>query len=336
MSQLEHWLKTLIERILSNPFRLFVAGAIAVMLSSTIEYYFPEGSSLDSKTWLVFTSIFWVHFFRDLGIAFWVAVAIAVAIEKIAMEKRNKEIENRVQHVQENALAAVFNSNMPNGWLKYIRDVLQDNKFYRYDVTVTYTIRELNDSERHKYGDGFCIYNSTIKSRVENRGAEPDIYTSKLIIEKPWNENLNELVKIEYILINGALLSDEELEKANNSPDELMYQFEKIINIQLESGQSKELEVRFQGVRYPTDTTTWTSFIPSSSLDVTLKAPKNYRVRALMRHPSADKENRGEGLKIGDSEVRVSTRSPCFPFTVVELSWTNEPSRTAEPIQPPS
>jgi hypothetical protein len=106
----------LLELLLGSPARLFAGGVILLIISGLFDH-----SDTEPIPWFVYTQAFWGHFFRDLGIALWVSMAIAVAIERFAAIRRNEIIEQEVSQVQQNALGALYPKARPRRFLACCR-----------------------------------------------------------------------------------------------------------------------------------------------------------------------------------------------------------------------
>lgn len=141
--------------LLGGPIRLFVFGCLAIVLAAWIPSAPPE-----SRVFLL-SSPFWHEFLIHLGTAFWIATAIAVAIERVSRDrqvqlmqeqaKRQEEIlSTQAKAVGKNALSALFEADTPAAWLQYIKDILASKKFYREKPSVHFVLRMPTDRELEK------------------------------------------------------------------------------------------------------------------------------------------------------------------------------------------
>lgn len=287
-STLSTGFRALLESTFGSPGKLFTSGVICLAVS----FFLPDHGAEGAGAWYLNFGYFLHEFLRDLGIAFLVAVAISVAIEQIASERRNREIESSVKQVQDNALAAVFNTSLPVGWLNFVRHTLQNRTFYRSNMRVRYDVRLPTEEEQRLSQVPFVVCMVTISYRVRNTGFAPDKFGVNAYVELPWEPELRTIPQLDYVTIDGVPLKAGELTAARTGKDwkhGKSYKHE----VEIASHGSKDVEIRLRQINYPRDTTTFTVIDPADSLHVHLVAPPGFRTYVMLKHPMAVDEGEG-------------------------------------------
>ena len=285
------WFRKFVEASFGSPERLLIFGVMFLSGTQFLPHAWPED---DHAQYSVLVFGYFVHeLLRDLGIAFLVSVSISVAIEKIAAEKRDREINKKVHDVQQDAMAAVFNTTLPPGWLNFVRTTLQNKIFYRTNMRVRYDVRIPTNEEQALCSTDFVVCNVTLSYRVTNTSFSNEDYEVDCYVELPWEKELRSLPHLQAIIIDGEPVDIKELEGARIGT-RMRFGHSYKHPVKGVRGQDFiDVEVRLRQVNYPRDTTTFTSIDPTDSLHVQLVAPQGYSTYVILKHPNAS--DHGEG-----------------------------------------
>lgn len=351
------WFRSFVDALIGSPGKLLVAG----LLSLAVSNFFPDHRTIPSEdVWdnaYAAFGYFLHEITRDLGIAFLIAVAISVAIEQISAEKRNKEIRDQVEAVQDNALAAVFNTTLPAGWLQYVRNTLEGRNFYRSNMRVRYDIREPTPDEQKLCQTEFVVCTVSFSYRVTNTSPGDLEYEIRSYVELPWEPELQKIPHLETIAVNGDPVDENKLKTARYgsvSQGQLGKSYS--YKVSIPGSSYRDVDIVLRQINYKRDTTTFTCIDPADSLHVRLVTPAGYHAYLRLKHPNAKDNGEGKyGRKLelyGDphpaddeqhasdrvpketlgnedenslklNETWVSIKQPCFPCTSVELSWVD-------------
>lgn len=215
--------------VFGGPIRLLFFSFLCLSFSwfyEILEVYLSEGDIVTGSSAGSFN--LYSHLpeaFRDVGIAFFVASVIYISVEQRASFERNNIFEDfgrrankLLSQVSSTTLDGYFQKTLPDGWFDYVKGEIEKANFIRTDVEVDITISTPESGEVVKSVPYDYVYvDVSVSYTVRNMTDSEGTYSIESFVEFPFADELRHISNMTEITINGKPLNLTELTTADHN-----------------------------------------------------------------------------------------------------------------------
>jgi len=257
-----------------NNRRIFWLGVISLILlfvANLLEI--ATKTPPDQSYW--WAAATWVSFIKELGIAFFIALIISIAIERAARTEFDKTIKQRVTEIQENVFKSTFSRNIPKALIDEVENLVLRADFIRRDHRTTYRLsirsaRAINPAIVNDFNVVFI--DKTTFYVVKNVSGVRKDFSVKVGIEKPPIEELKNYVSIDQVRIRDQELTPEMIRGGDMDLQDAFKNFEHTVR-NIEPNQEVTVLTKCTVIKMLTDVEIWRSLLPSDGMHLTVQFP---------------------------------------------------------------
>ncbi len=217
-------------------------------------------------------------FLKELSFAGFIALIVIFTVERFSKERHRLETESLVRDINKNLFHAIYSRYIPNKVFREVERLLLNVDVYRKGYSVIYTIEDIEGDPIH--------YKCTAQSsyEIENLTEEPIDHSVGLALEKPLNDGMVGLCRIDSVKIGDKQLSQEEIaEHTTVSETQVVLSYP----IKIPSRSSVKVNQIGSLIKLKTDQELWLSRVPSDGFRLTVFVPKGVNVYANAVHSGA-------------------------------------------------
>jgi len=222
----------------------------------------------------------WIVVLKELGFAFLISLVISVGIEESSRIEFNQTVNDRIREIQLNVFRSTYGLDLDPKITNEIEALVLQSPFVRSKYEANYKIqlfpaRWLNPNCPSNIR--VAKVHSTVFYTVKNISKRDQIYEVKKNVEKSPIQELKPLTRITGVTIGGRIMSAAQLLAADERIEDSEFQkcFSEIVTIR--SGESLDVHIASETIKFEDDNEIWTSLIPSDDMTLRVEFPAEVR-----------------------------------------------------------
>ncbi|MCG8607362.1 hypothetical protein MJD09_20570 [bacterium] len=249
-----------------------MAALLFLLLASFIEHL----SSPNAEMSWILSNKTWIGFFKELGIAFLIALLIIFTIDQHTKRMQQSEVRDQLEGIKRNVFEAVFGIRAPKSIRDRTFDLILGQSFFRTKYRILYQL-ELKEFERT---DGSSVKGILMHGHssftVENISNNRDTYTLNIEIQKPTIRAIKGLEEHAHM---PSVLIDGEERTARQPTDTDRTYFDQsdfrthLYDVPLDPGQRAEISFSLSAIRGLDDQEIFLTFLPCDGMTLQLEVP---------------------------------------------------------------
>lgn len=263
---------------------------------------------------------------RDLGFASFIALILAIVIERGTRERLQESIDQALKLVIADVTQAAFGVQQPRAIVKHVVAEVLSAPINRSNLRLQFTIKNIpEDLEEEKQIEKgrFRILEVRTQYDLHNASGVAVEHMVRALLPVPGLAKLRDLARVIGGKIGPDFLNDPTIKKGDEAIDDTDIDRRYAWPIRVEPGASVHVVISYQVVKEKSDNEIWTSLLPSSELEVAVvmlcdDLEWNVDPRHSGMLEPEDKAHVGP-RRLG--QAIFSNRAPLLPFQGVTVFW---------------
>lgn len=261
----------------------------------------------------------------EIAIAFIVSFILIVTAERKHQARTDDDFSDRQKVLSKNIFDYIYGVKVPSDLFKFVEDKIIGAKFFRENVKIDYTFRET------PAGDQYTVF-SKFSYSVRNLTDNQQKYILKGTIEKPHKDNGRaggqEPLGLKSLYVDGALLTEEDMEAAKNAAEDTEDYFAVEHPIMIPANDVRKIKGTYLMRKGLSDYELWRCIEPCSGLSVTINAPDDVDMKLRPIHPNRNFDH-DDRETMQNGPLCAEIHAPLLPQNGILIWWDKKDASPA-------
>lgn len=239
-----------------------------VLLSLFAAVLIPISLSLHEHAKDSFIAELLGHLLRDVSIAIYISILLAVFIERSHRQELMTGLDNKIEKLTDSVFSGVFKADLPAALISEVINLILKQQVVRENWRITYSLTDKETTSHGRYTE----LQARNSYRLRNVSFQTAQLTIGLSLPNPIFDELRKMVRIEQLKINGVDIAlddknkqvQEAMRASVDNAKSVLYQ------TSLEPKQSIEVSLFYTMIKEREDSEVLRSYFPSDGIDVNI------------------------------------------------------------------